>query len=206
MSDEAIVTASLRAAGVSVTSVFDLVNGATPDAAMPVLVGLLGEVDDPIQLEGVIRALATPAARGVAERSLVDLFRDPRLADRPLLRWTIGSTLAELDVEPMADELLAIAADVGQGMARQMIVASLGRLRSRDPVPLLMGLLADETVAGHAATALGEAGASMALGPLRAFAEAGKGWKRKAALAAIAKIEKRDRGSGMSIDQPFFCG
>jgi HEAT repeat protein len=143
-------------------------------------------------LEGVVRALATTAARGRAERPLISLFRS-LVADTDriaLLKWTIGNTLSVLDQDALGEELLAIAADRSHGTSRQMIVAGLQHLGTPDPTSTLIDLLEDETVNGHAAVALGQRRSERALQHLGAFAERERGWKRRNALTAIRRIGK----------------
>jgi HEAT repeat protein len=189
------VAEEMRANGIGCESVYDFVNGETPAAAVPILIDLLEAVTDPLELEGIIRSLATEAASGQAERPLIKLFQSDRFTREPasLIKWAIGNTLNVLNCDGLGSELLAIAADRQHGMARQMIVLKLGALAEPDPVPTLITLLDDEAVSGQAATALGRRKASAAIAALRAFAAREKGWKLSAALTAITRIQKSGR-------------
>jgi hypothetical protein len=57
----------------------------------------------------------------------------------------------------VADDMIRLAADRSYGHARQMVVLGLGKLKNNDRVvPVLLDLLDDEDVAGHAAMTFGK--------------------------------------------------
>jgi len=50
--------------------------------------------------------------------------------------------------------LIQIAQEKGHGIARQMNVDALGKLKNKEAIPMLINLLNDEDVQGHAIEAL----------------------------------------------------
>jgi len=99
----AIATARLKAeVGLDVSSVYDLVNSqrSFPEA-VPVLLDLLDEIEEPRVLEGVIRALCDEAARGTdAVPRLIKKYR--QVAEK---NDSVGSAIANtLDYIATKDE------------------------------------------------------------------------------------------------------
>src|ERR1700761_2181229 len=82
-----LVVTKLGEAGVRCASIYDFVNGPTPKAAVPVLLDLLGKIEEPVILEGVVRALMTKSAKGRAEQPLIALFKRLQSGPGPGLKW-----------------------------------------------------------------------------------------------------------------------
>ena len=86
---------------------------------------------------------------------------------------------------------MALVLDRRHGTARQMIVLGLGK--SRDPriVAVLIQLLADEDVEGHAIDALGQLRATAARSAIEARLAHPKAWIRKQAKRALRRMDSR---------------
>jgi len=190
---DALVVSALGSVGVSCSSIYDLVNSdRTYPAAVPVLLGLLPIVSNPRIKEGIVRALADRSARGQAEVPLLQMFRQlPPGESADGLRWVIGNSLSYLDVGKVADELIAIASDSQYGMSRQMIVSALGKIDDARAFDVLVGLLNDRSVTGHAIQALRRLGDIRAIPFIKPYAQGKDGFLRRLAQSALRSLEKR---------------
>ena len=185
-----LVVTRLFEVGVNCDSVYDLVMGPTPAAAVPVLLDLLEVIEEPVIAEGIVRALRTNAAKKRAEESLIALFR--RLPSGPTngLKWAIGNTLGGLDRQRYAAELLELALDKAHRSDRQMIVDALATVKGGEITQALVDLLGDDEVNGHAIGALRRRHAREALPALKGFEDHPSVWKRKIAARAILAITR----------------
>lgn len=145
----------LRKDGFELNSISDWVNGATPSAAVPSLIAALNDTEEVNWLDAIVRALITPAARGVAEPHLIALYdRLDRTPETEMLRWSLGNAIYELKPESVATDILRISGDQANGMSRQMFVMALSRLKGQAMTPLLLDLLAQDDVRLHAISAV----------------------------------------------------
>ncbi|MNC85366.1 PBS lyase HEAT-like repeat protein [compost metagenome] len=91
--------------------------------------------------------------------------------------------------DDVLNDIVRLLEDNRYGKAREMLAVALGNMRSPRAVDVLMDLLGDETLAGHAAIALGKLRASTGRDPLRALARRHpKEWVRTEAQKAIMAI------------------
>lgn len=187
---DAAVVAELVANGIPCASIFDFVNSPTPPHAVPVLVGLLDRVTDPMILEGLVRALCTKDARGKAEAKLIELFRILPADAYGETKWAIGNTLSRLARQRFSGDLIQLALDTQHGLARQMVVDALGSIRSPEAEAALIRLLEDEDVNGHAISALRFRKSKQSLAHLDRLREHSNPWKRKSAINAAAAIRR----------------
>src|SRR5207302_7207463 len=104
--------------------------------------------------ESIVRTISVPFAKPMAARPLVEEFR--RTADSAsALRWAIGNALDVVADESVADDMIELAKERRYGKAREMVVSGLGNLSDARVVPVLLELLKDEDVCGHALAAVG---------------------------------------------------
>lgn len=181
--------------GVSISSVWDLVNRREPyDAAIPVLIEWLRTVDDRVPeadrsrvREGLVRALTIRAARPAAAQVMLDQFRS---LDDPSgeVRWAIGNALSVVADDSVFDDLASIVNDRRFGIARQMVVVGLGRSKDPRAVPLLINLLDDDDVVLHAVSALGKLKAPAARSSLGRLLVDRRPPVRKAAKKALDRL------------------
>jgi len=186
-----IVTA-LRRVGVEVTDVWDLVNTrqAYP-RAIPLLIDFIKEGSaDRRTLEALVRALTVKEARGLAGRPLVQLFRSRPHEENNSLKWAIGNALSVVADESLLDDIITLVTDRQHGRSRQMLAEALGTMKSARAVEVLIELLEDEEVAGHAVTALGKLRARRARTLIERFLKHPTTWIRNQAKQALARIDK----------------
>jgi hypothetical protein len=185
------VLAALSEIGFNVDSIGDLRRMRIKyERAVPVLLQWLPEITDPRVKEDIVRTLSVPWAQPCAARPLINEFErvaDPTGTD---LRWAIGNALEVVADESVLDELLRLAADRRYGRAREMVVLGLGKMKDPRAVNVLIDLLFDEEVAGHAVMALGKLRATAARTHVERFLNHPKTWVRKEAKKALASIDK----------------
>lgn len=188
--DAAPVVAALRGAGFLVDTVADLFNKKMDyRTAIPILVEWLPRVANPDVKQDIVRALSVKWARHAAPLLLAEFER----ADDPKgtgLRWAIGSALEVLSNDEIADGMIKLATDRRYGKAREMVVVGLGKLRDARVTDVLLNLLSDDEVVGHAVMALGKLRARTARSRIEPLLNHPKPWVRKEAKKALASIDK----------------
>jgi HEAT repeat protein len=122
------------------------------EAAAPVLVDWLPRVKTALVKERIVRSLTgEEAAIPLALEPLVTEFRR---ADADGLKWAIGNALATLADDSIADELVELAQDRRHGRSREMLMDALARTKDERALDVLVELVDDDDVAGHAISAL----------------------------------------------------
>lgn len=192
------VAAALRNVGIKVDTVYDLVNSKSSyRSAIPILVEFLPTIGDPRVKEGVVRALAVKEAAGdeAVARALVAEFRAIHVDAEPplqLLKWVIANTLSVVAGDPVLGEIADLARDARHGKAREMLAEALGNMSAPAAIDVLLELLQDDEVAGHALVALGKLKARRARSAIERFLDHPKPWVRKEAKRALARIQRED--------------
>ena len=150
---------ALEAAGLDTTDFgeFGWAMGSTFDCARatPIILDWLSRIADPRVKGAMVMSLfRQKAAQGEGARRLIAEFHRPDYETDGSLRCSIGSTLATIAGPSDADAIIEILRERRHGTARQMFCDAL--LRTRDPrqVAVLIELIDDDDVAGHAIAAL----------------------------------------------------
>jgi len=164
--------AALEAAGVDTVDfgIFGPLSFTTFDfeRAAPILVDWLPRVDDPRLKSVMVSSLAGQrSARGEGTRRLIAEFHRPEYEDEDHLRWDIGDTLATLAGPADADAIIEMLRDRSAGTARQMLCDALSRTKDPRRVTVLIDLIDDDAVAGHAILALRRIGRGTLVEPER---------------------------------------
>ncbi|MBI1925246.1 HEAT repeat domain-containing protein [Candidatus Poribacteria bacterium] len=179
---------------VHVKSAWDLVN--SPDSytpAIPILMKHLKIPYHPKIKEGIVRALTVKEARGVAGPLLVEEFLNISSQNTMVeqdFKWVIGNALSVVADDEVFEEMVELVKDKGHGTAREMVVLALANMKDSRAVDVLIELLNDSEVAGHAIVALGKLKATKARDVIEPFLEHQKAWIRKEASRALTKIQK----------------
>ena len=193
--DEKRIVDALRARGLTVSSVYDLVNSKESySRAVPVLVMHLPEVKDLSVKEGIVRALTVKEARGVAGPALVREFKSlpyegATLDQVQMLKWAVGNALSVAATESDFQDIVELLRETRHGKAREMLAVALGRTQDPRAPNVLQEMLKDEGVAGHAIIALGRLGASQARDQIERFLVDERTWVRKEAKKALERID-----------------
>ena len=186
--DDLIVVKALQKVGIEVQSVYDLVNSSQSyKGAIPVLLKLLPKVKEQVIKEGVARALTVKEARGLASRPLLNEFLSAD-SSQLNLKWVIGNALSMVAEDDVFEEIVDLATDKKHGQAREMLMLALANMKHPRAVDVLIELLKDEEVAGHAIMALGKLKAAKAQKAIEVFLDHQKTWIRKEASRALSKI------------------
>ncbi len=187
------VVSALRETGLEVLSVWDVVHmrRSYPEA-IPTLVRMLPEVRDLGVKEGIVRSLSVKDAISVAAKPLVHeyqlLLGSSDLAASNL-RWAIANALTVVATKDSIDDLIDLLGRPEGGSGRQMLALALGKLKAQKAVPLLIELLEDDEVVGHAVSALGTLKAQEARPYLVKLVTHPRTWVRNEAKKAILKID-----------------
>ncbi|HET7432874.1 MAG TPA: HEAT repeat domain-containing protein [Nocardioides sp.] len=186
----------LAAHGVEVADLSDLTQGGgrySPEVAELLVAWLPRTTDDPSLQEKLVRQLSVPWARTAALGPMLELFRtapgDTKAGE--LRRWAVGNALDVLATDAVFDEMAALAADPSYAASRQMVVLWLGKTKQhRDrAVDVLLGLLDQEDVSGHAVKALAKLRDPRSLDALRTMTDDPRAWVRNAAQRTVERLE-----------------
>jgi len=191
--EDQLIVDQVRARGLIISSVWDLVHAreAYPEA-IPVLIRMLPKVNELGIKEGIIRALSIKAARPEAAKPLIEEFRkllDNQASDGSHTRWAIANALTVVATSESTAEILHFITLPSSGNARQMLALTLGRLKDPRAIPVLIELLKDDHVVGHAASALGMMKAAEARPYLLSLTNHPRTWIRKEAEKAVLKLD-----------------
>jgi hypothetical protein len=209
--EEAALRADLEAAGISARD-FGFFAREIPEAgiyaprfdyeaAAPILITWLPRAQTLLVKERIVRSLtgekaATPGALG----PLIREFRAAREGEAAGLKWAIGNALATLADASIAEELMELARDRRHGKAREMLMDALARTKDERALDLLVELVDDDQLAGHAISALRRLGPKSSLPYLRRArpslirqAQEGKTHiARKGAKAALKRLDESE--------------
>lgn len=174
-----------------------LVNRKSPYRdAVPVLLKWLEGVDGSEESvsspgerfrEGLVRALAVKEARGAAaSRALVREFQRSEL--NWTARWAVANSLSVVADDSIFDDLVVLVKDQSYGRAREMLTSALVRADKERSGEVLIRLLEDDELVGHAIVALRQAEAIEAQAKVVPFVGHHKEWVRKEAKKAVAKF------------------
>lgn len=176
--------------------------GAAPafdyERSVPVLVEWLPRIEDRRVKEAIVRSLSTKHARGVAAPVLVEEFKKAK-GDPLGLQWAIGNALEVVADRSLFGDLVALARDRSNGRGREMVVLALARTGDPEASGVLIELLDDEEVAGHAVAALRKLAPIEARPYLERFLDDRRAWVRRDAKAALGKIEKKASDRAHSV-------
>jgi HEAT repeat protein len=137
---------------VSEFGAFSSVRASTFDysRATPILIEWLPRIDQPQLVEAIARCLSGErGARGQGAQELMAAFR--RLpVGHPGARWAIANALSTIAEPQDADELIRLVQERGNGTDRQMLCRALSRTHDPRAAAVLIELIDDDDVSGHA--------------------------------------------------------
>lgn len=138
------------------------INQSTFDSAQaaPILIEWLPLIDEPYVVETIARSLTgQPEARGEGARQLIRSFaRMP--ASGLSAKWAIANALSAIAGSSDADGLIRLLQDRRHGTARQMLCPALSRTHDPRAAHVLIDLIDDDDVSGHAVLELRRLGRS----------------------------------------------
>jgi HEAT repeat protein len=188
---EAQIIEELSEIGFPVTSVSDLFNKRMMyRRAIPLLLKWLPIAEQPTLKEEIVRALTVKWAKPSASSELIRLFKSVDDPSGLGLRWAIANALSVTANESVAKELVQIAENVQYGRAREMIVVALGTIIGKTVDDVLIKLLDDEEVVGHALIAIRKRRLSEASAKVKHLLDHEKAWVRKEASKTLAALSR----------------
>lgn len=180
----------LVTAGYGVKSLSELGQPGTGNAeVVPILVSWLSRVANPQVKEDLVRTLSVPWAAPAAVPALIAEFKKADGPQATGLRWAIANGLAVTADDAVFEEIAALAKNEVFGKAREMLVLALGNCRDPRAVDVLVGLLDNEVVAGHAVMALGKLKSKTAKPRIQELLSHRTAWVRAEAIKALAAID-----------------
>jgi HEAT repeat protein len=156
-------------------------------SAIPVLLHWLLQISDPQVKEDIVRTLSVSRAKPAAAPALIEEFRKAENAE---LRWAIANGLAVVADDTVFEEMVQLIQDKEHGKAREMLTLALGNMRNPRAVAVLMDLLNDEQVVGHAVMALEKLKVPAARVRLEELTRYPTDWVRREAKKALASIDQ----------------
>lgn len=185
------VLADLARAGIEVDSIDELYNRALSyRSVIPMLLHWLPRVQNADVKEDIVRALTVKWARPVAAGALTKEYEQAPDSSVVGLKWAIGNALSVVADDSVFDQIVQLVRDKRHGRAREMLALALGNMRNPQAVDVLVELLDDEEMAGHAVIGLGKLKAERARPHIERFLSHPKAWIRQEAKRALAKIDK----------------
>jgi len=139
--------------------------------------------------EAIIRLLSVPWLRGdPAGGTLMNMALDPTISSG--LRWVIGNAIEVIADDNSFSDIKRLVTNQSFGTGRQMFVMALGRIKIPEAIPLLVILLKDDDINGHAIAALRKLEAVETIEEVRKLADYPRAWVRKEAQKTVRKFEK----------------
>lgn len=182
------VLKELRARGFLVNTIGELRQSKTEyRAAVPILLHWLPRISDPQVNEDIVRTLSVPWAKPAAAPALIEEFRK---AEGDEIRWAIANGLAVTADDAVFEDLVQLVGDKAYGKAREMLALALGNMQAPRAITVLLDLLDDEQMVGHAVAALGKLNAPAARVRLKDLTQHPIDWVRKEAKKALASIDQ----------------
>ena len=156
--------------------------------AIPVLLsGLQHSTDDKVKGE-IVRALSVPWARPAATRPLIEQFKQVEDQTGMGLRWTVGNAIEVVWDDSCFDDLASLARDKRFGKAREMVVLGLAKSKRPEAGEVLIELLDDQVVSGHAVMALRKLKVPAARAGLERMLDDERAWVREEAQRALSAL------------------
>jgi len=163
-------------------------SGIVYKAAVPILLKWLSLISDVGVQESIVRALSVPWAKPKAAVPLIALFLDASTGSSGL-KWAVGNALEVVADESVFDQLCELARDRRHGTARQMIVLALRKAKNPRAVDVLIELLEDDEVSGHALSSLSKLKTEKARPHIERFLDDPRAWVRREATRALARLD-----------------
>lgn len=188
------LVARLQEVDPSIDSVWDLVNQRKD--VRPLLGPLLEWLPKTRNLdliEAISRALTDPRARPIAARPLIDAFRAIPIEawQASSVKWAIANGLATVADASVFPDLVELATDRRHGTSREMLTYAIGRSKVPDASRVLLDLLDDPDVSGHAIVALATLAPPEGRARIEPFVQDRRAWVRRAATRALFKIDQK---------------
>jgi hypothetical protein len=157
---------------------------------VPILLYWLPKIKEPRIKEDIVRTLSMPWAKPIAAKTLIEEFKTTPNKTASSLKWAIGNGLSIVADDSVFKEIVNLIKNKKNGKSREMLALALGNMSTPQAISVLINLLKDEEVAGHAIMGLRKLNAIKARPFLDNFLNHPKLWIRNQAKKTIAKFDK----------------
>lgn len=179
-----VLAAVVEATGVRADSIAELRELASP-AVVTTLIEWLPRVTNLHVKRDMVSALSNECARPSAAAPLLAAFES---TTDDGLRWSIASALSEVADESVTDRIVELVHDRTSGSARQMLALALGKSGDKSVAPVLVALLGEYELAGHAVMALVALQASEAVPEIEKLRSDDRAWVRNEVRRALVDL------------------
>lgn len=180
----------IREKGYNITDyneIDSILNSKSKDDLIPILIKYLKETEFEMHKDFLVRRLGVKGFHEVTGYLLKE-FKNPYSGVG--YRWAIGNSLSIILDKKHEKEYIEIIKNKRYGTGRQMVVITLGKLRSTDAIPVFLDLLDDEDIDGHILVALGYYKDPGLIQYIEPFLKHKNTWIRKETEKAIKKLSK----------------
>ncbi|WIE83498.1 HEAT repeat domain-containing protein [Curtobacterium sp. MCPF17_021] len=185
--EQSAILADLRALGYDFSNLSAFAQaGIRYEDAIPLLIEWLRKARTPMMQRAVAHTLTNPSAKGAAMPALVEAFRN--FTDEADTRWAVGASIESAYVDTYFDDVAALALDPQYGGARQMVALALGKSKRPEAVDVLLQLMDDHDISGHAVFALSKRPNPQAREAFEEKLTDDRPWVRKKAALGLRKI------------------
>ena len=185
--EQSAILADLRALGYEFSNLSAFAqSGVRYKDAVPTLLEWLRKARTPMMQRVIAHALTNPSATGTAMPALIGAFRN--FTDEADTRWAVGASIESAYVDTYFDDVAALALDRNYGDARQMVALALGKSKRPEAVDVLLQLMDDHDISGHAVFALSKRPNPRAREALEEKLTDDRPWVRKKAALGLRKI------------------
>lgn len=153
---------------------------------VPILLKHVNEITDESNKEFLVRCLGVKGF-DEASKTLIDEFYKSK---NVFYKWAIGNSLSIISSFESLPELIKIAQEKEHGIARQMIVDGLGAYKNEEVKSVLINLLNDDEVVGHAISGIAKTGDKSLIKYIEPFTTHKIKWIRNESLKAMKKLKK----------------
>lgn len=187
--ESARVLSDLTGAGFDLKRISDLNRAGHYAEAIPVLIHWVPLVSNRPLREELIRVISVPWGGRQAAELLLSEMKKPGDAR---LKWAIANGLAVVADDAVYRDVVALIADKTVGKPREMLTLALGNMKNPAAVDILVRLLEDDIVVGHALMALRKLKAVAARPLIERLVEHKKAWVRTEARKALGAIDRAE--------------
>ena len=177
----------IRAKGVNILNVNELMEINKNDKDLiPILLRHLNEITDESDKQFIVRCLGVKGFTEVSKPLIKEFYKSGNSS----YKWAIGNTLYLISDKESLSELLKIVQEKKHGISRQMIVYGLGNFKNNQVKSVLINLLKDKDVVGHAIYALSKLNDPEVIKYIEPFTNYEMTWIRNEAKQAVKKLSK----------------
>jgi HEAT repeat protein len=184
--DKEKLISDINQLGYNIKSIDDLKKIDTNNKdVIPILLEHLCRINDEQDKEFLVRCLGVKGFNEVTEILLKEFKNSSNIS----YKWAIGNSLSLIADKNSFADLIQIVQESEHGIARQTIVDTLGKLKNKQAIPVLINLLKDDDVQGHAVIALSKFKDPSSIPYIEPLVSHKVTWIRNAAKKAINKLE-----------------